>query len=132
MTIPHAALAVARQFRLARAADSPWADLVVAPVVVDRQHPVIEIAHQGHPALEAVVEYLGDGRAFVYQLALRKHPDVQGIGDESRPLLANSLSHTSSRSRSQLGKINPGGLPERFDPPLQRLMKMRPALKVRE
>src|SRR5437867_3489406 len=66
----------------------------------DRHRPVIQVVRQCLPALEAVVQRLGSGRAFGDELALRHHPRVQRIGDRlglvssrEAPLLGIELLH---------------------------------------
>jgi len=55
-------------------------DAVLHPVVVDGQVSVIEVAGQCRPALEAVVDGPGGGRAIRHALPLLPQPLVQCIG----------------------------------------------------
>ena len=50
------------------------ANLILDPVVVDRQFPVIQKLCQCSPALEAVIKRLGSRRAVRDSLALQQHP----------------------------------------------------------
>ena len=64
-------------------------DLVLDPVVVDRQLPVIEEPRERPPAPEAVVQRFGSGRAVNDFLALQHHPLMHGIGQRFGCGLAN-------------------------------------------
>jgi len=56
-------------------------------VVVDRQRRIVQVAREGSPPVEAVVDRLGDGGAFGYTLALQGEPVMEGAGDRRRARL---------------------------------------------
>lgn len=56
------------------ALQGPRANLVFQPIVVDRYVPIGQITRERLPALEAVVERLGDRRSLGDQFALGKQP----------------------------------------------------------
>ncbi len=57
-----------------RSSQGPRANLVFQPIVVDRYVPIGQITRERLPALEAVVERLGDRRSLGDQFALGKQP----------------------------------------------------------
>jgi hypothetical protein len=65
------------------AADGNRADLVLDPVVVDRQMTIIEIARERSPAAKAVIDRPGSCAAFRYPFTLCQQPGVQDIGCRS-------------------------------------------------
>ncbi|OAE13265.1 hypothetical protein AZH11_07280 [Pseudomonas simiae] len=55
--------------------------MILAPVVIDGHSTVIEIARQRYPALEAVIQRLGDGRSLRHKLPLGDHPGMKCVDD---------------------------------------------------
>lgn len=71
------------------AANGDGPDLVLDPIVVHGQFPVIGKADECSPALEAVIQRLGGGRSVGHLAPLLRHPFVQGVQERPRSLLPN-------------------------------------------
>lgn len=61
------------------APDGDRPDLVLDPVVVDRQFTVVDVARQRRPAVQAVADGLGSGRSVGHLLAVLYQPLMQRI-----------------------------------------------------
>lgn len=68
--------------------------MVFNPIVVDGHSAVIEIARQRYPALEAVIQRLGDGRSLRHKLPLGDHPGMKCVDNRRCFFLPYSLSDT--------------------------------------
>jgi len=58
-----------------------WPVLVLDPVVVDGEAPVVDVVRKRDPALEAVVDGAGDARAVVDLGASLREPSMQAFED---------------------------------------------------
>lgn len=62
----------------------PWFYLALEEVVIDRNGPVLEVARQRSPAVQAVVDRAGDRAAVRHAAALELQPDAQLLRYEIR------------------------------------------------
>jgi len=76
--------------QLVTAANGDGPDLVLDPIVINRQLPIINKKDECYPTLEAVDLRLGGDRSVGYLAPLQRHPFVQGVQGRLGSLLPNS------------------------------------------
>ena len=84
------------------ASKSPWPDLILTPIVFYGDDPIIQVARQRCPALQAVIQHSNDGRTLGHQIALGDHAGMQPTHHLYRFSYRIWRRKSGSRSRTSL------------------------------